>query len=404
MTHLRIEQNNNVELVNSRIIHSLYIYATSNQLDSESNLCGNLYTNVAKRSECVTLMSLYRNLNITAGEYYLDFEDPVVERICAQNWGDGIGITADQANSVTSVGNAFEGNTEITTFDELSYFGNLIQFNYTYANNAFTNCSNLTSVDLINMKHNNTSRNFSSLFKGCSNLEVVKNFNGICIGISMFHNCVKLREIDLSSVTQICEYGLSGCASLDVTSNGLDFTQVTKIEKNAFVGVLGVGDVQLPSCTSSIDHAFCGCNSIISLSNCPNITNIGGADNYNGSFDNCANLDTLDFSSSTKVQTLRRSAIVRCPALRIIKLPQSIVEMQALCLVQCNNPSIVLYAVTPPSLVEGQKEQFSWNSISFSKIYVPDESVETYKYAAGWTEIADKIYSISQFAIDFPNE
>ena len=299
MTHLRIEQNDNVELVNSRIIHSLYIYATSNQLDSESNLCGNLYTNVAKRSECVTLMSLYRNLNITAGEYYLEFEDPVVERICAQNWGDGIGITANQANSVTSVGNVFEGNTEITTFDELSCFRNLVQFNYTYKTNAFTNCSNLTSVDLINMKRNNTSRNFTALFQGCSNLEVVKNFNGICIGINMFKNCAKLREIDLSSVTQIYNSGLDGCTSLDVTSNSLDFTQLTQIGTNAFVGVSGVGDVQLPSCTSSIDHAFHGCNSITSLSNCPNIAGIGGVDNYSGTFVDCANLDTLDFSLST---------------------------------------------------------------------------------------------------------
>lgn len=37
-------------------------------------------------------------------------------------------------------------------------------------------------------------------------------------------------------------------------------------------------------------------------------------------------------------------------------------------------------------------------------IYVPDESVDAYRTATNWTELADRIKPMSQFAIDFPDE
>lgn len=55
---------------------------------------------------------------------YIIFDDPVVEEICATNWGDGVGtgITKEQAAAVTSLNNKFKGNTEITSFKELQHF------------------------------------------------------------------------------------------------------------------------------------------------------------------------------------------------------------------------------------------------------------------------------------------
>ena len=35
---------------------------------------------------------------------YIKFADPVVEQLCAQKWGDGIGITLAQAKSVNDLG------------------------------------------------------------------------------------------------------------------------------------------------------------------------------------------------------------------------------------------------------------------------------------------------------------
>ena len=64
------------------------------------------------------------NLNVT-GPYYIRFEDDEVRRICAENWGDGMGITKEQAAAVTGdIGSKFRNNTEINSFDELRYFTN----------------------------------------------------------------------------------------------------------------------------------------------------------------------------------------------------------------------------------------------------------------------------------------
>jgi len=75
-------------------------------------------------------------------EEYIVFADPVVEQICATNWGDGVGITPSQAARVTSIGFAFYGNTQITSFDEFQYFTGVTSV----PNDAFSGCSNLASI------------------------------------------------------------------------------------------------------------------------------------------------------------------------------------------------------------------------------------------------------------------
>ena len=54
-------------------------------------------------------------------EPYIVFVDPIVEQICATNWGDGTGIKPSQAAQVTSLGSNFK-NVSFTSFNELRYF------------------------------------------------------------------------------------------------------------------------------------------------------------------------------------------------------------------------------------------------------------------------------------------
>lgn len=80
-----------------------------------------------------------------AREEYIIFADPVVGQICATNWGDGVGITPTQAAAVTNAqfGTTFRNNTQITSFDELKYFGIT-----SIPENAFQGCTNLVSITL----------------------------------------------------------------------------------------------------------------------------------------------------------------------------------------------------------------------------------------------------------------
>ena len=59
--------------------------------------------------------------------------------------------------------------------------------------------------------------------------------------------------------------------------------------------------------------------------------------------------------------------------------------------------AIIFNAITPPSVPSGF---FSYRS---GRFYVPDDSVEAYKAASGWSSYASSIYGHSQLAIDYPD-
>ena len=74
------------------------------------------------------------------------FADPSVEAICLDKFDnnfDGV-LTEEEASTVSSLGNAFTGNKQITSFNELKYFKGLTQI----LENDFKGCSSLTSVTL----------------------------------------------------------------------------------------------------------------------------------------------------------------------------------------------------------------------------------------------------------------
>lgn len=77
-------------------------------------------------------------------EQYIIFADPVVEQICATNWGDGVGLTPSQAAEVTNndFGTTFRGNTSIVSFNELIYFTGLTS----WGRNTFDGASSLVSL------------------------------------------------------------------------------------------------------------------------------------------------------------------------------------------------------------------------------------------------------------------
>ena len=125
-----------------------------------------------------------------APEQYIVFADPVVEQICATNWGDGTGIKPSQAAQVTNsqLGTTFRGNTEITSFDELQYF---------------TGVSVLTTYS----------------FRGCTALQSIILPPGlITLGDSVFRDCSALTAIEIpktvTSIANACFYNTSSLANV----------------------------------------------------------------------------------------------------------------------------------------------------------------------------------------------
>lgn len=414
MTHLRIEQNGtDVSTLSNKLIPLLYNYAISGTLDSTSNLKGIVNVNHCKSSQRQYLMNKYPEFSITCtGEYYIDFEDPVVEQICADTWGDGIGLTFTQAAAVTSYGNVFQGNTQITSFNEMQYFTSAVYFMYTYGNGSFTNCTSLTSVDLRNVAVGDpsdwwTNMNLGGAFKGCSSLEIVYNYHPLRIAKNMFSGCTSLHTLDLSNVEYIGESSLNHCSSLNLAQNGLDFTKIKSIDSWALWGCADIGDIQLPQCTYFGGGAFQGCDSLTSISNCQSLTTLyaggnGWVGDYSG-WECCImskGIDTIDLSDSS-VGTIPYMAC-GCTLLRIVKLPATVTQINSSFVrVSPQLQAVVILATVPPTVTDGANILNDFNNV---KIYVPDASVNDYKTAQGWSNKSSFIFGMSQYAIDFPND
>lgn len=151
-----------------------------------------------------TLLSQFPNLElIIGGELYIRIADSAVNAICAANWGDGTGITKEQAAVVTSLGTKFKGNTTITEFMELSKFG------VTSLNDSdFNGCTSLINVDLSKI---------------------------ISIGSSAFYGCSSLNGIILPpSIIKIGGDAFNGCTSLEIED--LSLPNLTSLGLNAFYG------------------------------------------------------------------------------------------------------------------------------------------------------------------------
>ena len=226
------------------------------------------------------------------------FHDSNVKAICIAHWdtnGDNE-LSYLEASQVTDLGNYFQGNTAITSFNELQYFWGLSSIGA----NAFKNCTGLTSVTLPPT----VTTIGNSAFYGCTGFFGLLNLpNGIItigdyayyncngfigsltipntvttIGSHAFENCsgfMGLLTIG-ESVTTIGNYAFSGCVNL--TGNINIPNSVVTIGNNAFYGCTAFwGTLTIGNSVTSIgNYAFAGCTGLVGNLVIPNsVTTIG---------------------------------------------------------------------------------------------------------------------------------
>ena len=141
------------------------------------------------------------------------FADANVKSVCVANWdtnGDGE-LSYAEAAAVTDLGQAFIGNTEITSFEELRYFIELTSIR----NYAFSNCSNLSGSLYI---PNSVTTIGNYAFQNCSGLtESLTIGNSVtAIGEGSFQNCSGfMGSLTIgSSVSTIGNYAFLYCSGL----------------------------------------------------------------------------------------------------------------------------------------------------------------------------------------------
>lgn len=180
--------------------------------------------------------------------------------------------TDDYANNYSGLVTAIIPDTVENDGDKYPVFG--------IDQNAFKNCTSLTSVTIPN----NVIRISESAFEGCSGLESVTIPNPSAkIRESAFSNCTSLESVTLpSSITEISSAAFGGCTSL--TTIDIPNT-VTFIGNSAFSGS-GLTEIEIPSSVTEISSfAFQDCKGLTTITIPASVEKIGSY-----AFKGCKNL------------------------------------------------------------------------------------------------------------------
>ena len=208
---------------------------------------------------------------------------------------------------------------------------------------------------------------------------VPETYNGkniISIGTNAFSNCTNLTSIKLpDSIIEIEKGAFSGCYNLinitipfigetlekstNETMNyffggtywGLKKITITKalsIGARAFDGYRGLTSIEIPNSVTSIgEFAFSGCRGLTSIEIPNSVTSIGV-----GAFYNCSNLIKIRIPNN--VLTIEDNLFEGCSELTSIEIPNSVTSIGDEAFYNCSSLTDVYY--------KGTKEQ--WDTIS----------------------------------------
>ena len=224
----------------------------------------------------------------------------------------------------------------------------------------------------------------SSAFYGKTELTKMYISSGITIiGSNAFMNCTNLSSVtinnDVTSIGNSTFYNCTSLSSIDIPDS------VTSIGNNAFSGCTSLTSIDIPSGVTSISQqAFASCTGLTSCTIGSGVTSIG---NY--TFQNCYSLSSITIPDS--VTSIGVYAFGSCRSLTTCTIGSGVTSIGNYAFNNCSGlTSVTIYATTPPTI--------SNNSVFYNTndcpIYVPSESVDTYKNALNWGLISSRIQAI----------
>ena len=159
---------------------------------------------------------------------------------------------------------------------------------------------------------------------------------------------------------------------------------VASIGEAAFGHCSSLSSITIPSGVTSIGiYTFGDCTSLSSITIPNSVTTLG---NY--AFQDCSGLTSVDIPDS--VTSIGIYTFGNCRSLTSITIPNSVTTLGNYVFQDCTNlTNITVNALTPPTL--GTNAFYNTNNCP---IYVPCESVSSYKSAENWSTYADRIQGI----------
>ena len=298
----------------------------------------------------------------------------------------------------------------------------------TIEDNAFSRCSNLTSITLPE----GLTQLGSGVFQGCTSLESVTLPDSLTeLGEYAFFGCTSLKSVTIpEGLTQLGSSVFQGCTSL----KSLTLPEsLTAIGKNAFQGCTALESIIIPDRVEGIEgYAFQGCTSLKSVKmpsyevvrffvgdfafeGCTSLTSIDFSnvrESFIGisAFEGCTSLGSVKFSEGlndylfddyveirgrafyncNRIKTLTlpnvdlgESAFEGCTSLNTVKM-RAIFSIESRVFAGCPNLNYIYYDSGVREPISGNKDIFDEVTYEDATLFVKEEDVEKCKLIMPW--------------------
>ena len=229
-----------------------------------------------------------------------------------------------------------------------------------------------------------------SAFDGCTSLTSVTIPSGVTsIGGSAFKNTPWWNTYSADTSHHYGNIIYINDVAYTATSSGITsctFREGTvSIGGFAFQRCTSLTSVTIPDSVTSIgDHAFYYCSGLTSVTIPSGVTSIGGSTFYG-----CTSLTSVTIPDS--ITMIGQMVFQSCTSLTSITIPSGVTSIDMQAFYGCTSlTSITVEATTPPTLSSSN----AFDSTNNCPIYVPAESVDTYKQAENWVTYASRIFAI----------
>ena len=328
----------------------------------------------------------------------------LMDVIYAQEWSKSPDyMTKREAEAVTDIGTVFRYNESITNFEALQYFTSVKTIN-----SSFEGCIKLQKVILPN----NVQYIYNTAFKGTAIKSIFIPKSVVRFIGNPFTYCSNLETIEVDKDNKKYD-SRDGCNAIIETSTNMMYAgckntiipnTVRILNRNVFTGLTGLTSIEIPNSVSQVGaNCFVDCTNLTKIILSRNNTIVELANNafnsksteieWNGiCLPECTSINTRVFGDTGELVDKRiyLPKISSCVAWAIGTITNAISD--AYLYIGENATSIgyplvpnqktltmVCMAKTPPVITNA-------NTFRCKVLYVPRESIETYKNTEYWKD------------------